>query len=193
MVYNTERGAITGVPLPDSIDSGDYQWSGAAVVRSTVYGIPLSSTHLLVYDTERGAITGVRVPAAVVNQAFGPLPPVPPAGFGAAGPVYELPDSWQPAIYDENKRGPAAVPVDYDQVARAVGAARAASSEHLCGEPVTVRSEGPYSTYDASGRADECEPTEQRRPAPQPKYATVVSGAAPYAGIGKLGGLNSGI
>ena len=124
-------------------------------------------------------------PAAVDNQAFDPLPPVPPVGFGAAGPVYVLPDSRQPAIYDENKRGPAAGPADYDQIARAVGGA-AAGSEHPYspGEPVTVRPEGPYSTYDASGRADEYEPTEQYRPASQPKYATLAPSAAPHAGIG---------
>ena len=95
-------------------------------------------------------------PEAVINEAFDPLPPIPPAGFGAAGPVYEEPDWRQPAIYDENERSPAAGLADYDQVARAVGGAatgtaRAPGSEHLRGEPVTVRPEGPYSIYNTSG------------------------------------------
>lgn len=51
-------------------------------------------------------------------------------------------------------------------------------------QPVTVLPEGPHSMCDASGRADECEPAGHSRPAPQPKYATVGPGAAPYAGVG---------
>ena len=129
-------------------------------------------------------------PAVVDNRAFDPLPPAPPGSLSAAEPVYTLPDPRQPTIYDESKRSPADGPADYDVVERAVGGAvagtaQSAGNEHPYGEPVTVRPEGLYATYDTSGRADEYEPTEDLRPAPQPQYATVAPGAAaPYAGVG---------
>ena len=128
-------------------------------------------------------------PAVIDNRAFEPLPPITASSASAAGPVYELPDPRQPAIYDENKRGRAAGPADYDIVERAVGGAvtgtaRASGTEHPRGEPVTVQPEGPCSMHDASGRADEYEPTEDLRPAPEPQYATVAPGAAAtHAGV----------
>jgi hypothetical protein len=65
LVLDQATGVVSGIPVPASVGTGKYKWSGGVCVNGKLYGIPYQADQILVLDLTTKVVSGIPVPESV--------------------------------------------------------------------------------------------------------------------------------